>query len=361
MENKKEKGQINSTAVIAIIVIVAIVFGGIGYSLAPSSPNQEEVIDYVKNASENEVKEILGAVPNDVIEEVARNTFPMMIRDDLGRGVVISEKPDNIISLTPSVTEILFALGLDNKVIGVTEFCDYPPKVPKLVDNGEIEVVAGFTTTNTEKVVSLNPSLVVTAAGTSKDTINQLEKMGIPVLGIEGENLSDAISDIELVGRATGTLEKARDITQEMRKEMNRIVEKTSDIPKNERPKVFYEIGTNPIWTAGPETFIHEIINLAGGINVAENIDRQYSSLTAEEVITMNPGVFIIAVHGTEDPLSTVKSVKDRFEGIDAVEENRVNKLSPEEIDMFSRAGPRLINALGRMTNLLHPELDIPS
>ncbi len=361
LEIKREVGQVSTPVVIVIIVVVAIVFGGVGFSLAPSSPDQEEVIDYIKNASENEVKEILGVAPDNIVQEIARQTFPMVVKDDLDRKVVISEEPDNIISLAPSVTEVLFSLGLDNKVIGVTKFCDYPPKVPNLVDNGEIEIVSEITTTNTEKVVSLNPSLVITAAGTPMDTINQLERLGIPVVGIEGENISDVISDIRLVGRATGTIEKAQEMIQDMEKEMNKITQKTSGISEDQKPRVFYEVGTNPLWTAGPGTFIHEIINLAGGINVAENIGKQYSSITEEEIITMKPDVFVIAVHGTEVPLSTVSSVKGRFEGIDAVEENRVYKLSPKEIDMFSRPGPRLIDALGKMANLLHPEMDISS
>ncbi|KXB06560.1 hypothetical protein AKJ52_02050, partial [candidate division MSBL1 archaeon SCGC-AAA382C18] len=142
---------------------------------------------------------------------------------------------------------------------------------------------------------------------------------------------------------------------------MNSIVEKTNDIPSEEKPKVFYEVGTDPIYTVGPGTFIQEIIKLSGGVNAAENIKRKYSSMTAEDVIKMDPEVFVIAVHGSELPLSTVDSIKDRFKGIDAVKNDRIYKLSSQEINMFHRAGPRLIKALERMTEILHPGLDVNS
>ncbi len=357
----REKAQVSASAVIGITVIVAIAFAGIGYTLAPNSLNEDKVMEYMKEAPDNELREIISVVPETVINEEARKIFPMMIKDDLDRGVVISEKPDNIISLAPSVTETLFALGLDNKIIGVTEYCDYPPKVSGLVENGELEIVGGYTSVNTEKIVGLNPDLVVTAAGVSKDTIKQLEKMGISVVGIEGENISDVMSDIRLVGRITGTPEKAQEITQNMKSNKNEILNKIENISKGEKPKVFYMVGANPIYTVGPGTFIHEIINLAGGVNIAENIKMEYSSMTEEEIIDMNPDVFVIAVHGSELPLSTVDSVKDRFEGIDAVEENSVYKLSPGKIDVFHRAGPRLIEALEKMTSIVHPDLEISS
>ncbi|KXB06550.1 hypothetical protein AKJ52_02080, partial [candidate division MSBL1 archaeon SCGC-AAA382C18] len=194
---------------------------------------------------------MITVVPDKIINEKAQRIFPLIANDDLDRRVVVSEKPDKIISLAPSMTETLFALGLENKVIGVTEFCDYPPQVQKLVEDGKIEIVGGYSTVDTEKVVGLEPDLVLTAAGTSKDTINQLEKVGIPVVGVEGENIMDVLSDIKLVGRITGTLETAKELTDNMEEKMNSIVEKTNDIPSEEKPKVFYEVGTDPIYTVG--------------------------------------------------------------------------------------------------------------
>lgn len=353
---KKENGQISKPVVVGIVVIVAIAFGSLGYALAPTSPTKEKAGKYIQNASEEEIKDLLNNVPSSLIKERAKQIYPIAIEDDLGRDVIIPSKPKSIVSLAPSVTETLYALGLGGKVIGVTEYCDYPPKVPELVEKGELETVGGFATTNVEKVVDLNPDLVIGTAGVQTDAIHSLEKADIPIVTLEGNNIQDVISDIKLVGRITGTSEVAQAIAENMSEKEENILEKVSQTTK--RPKVFCEIGVNPIYTVAKGTFINEIINLAGGINIAENAESQYPIFSATKIVEANPDVFIIGVHGTELPLSSVEQVKNRFKTIDAAKNDRVYKLESQEINMLTRPGPRLVDALELMANMLHPNLN---
>lgn len=353
---EKDSGQVGMPVVMGIVVLVAIAFGSLGYALAPKAITKDKVMDYVKKAPEEDLKEILALVPDSVLKEEARGRFPVTVVDDLGRGVIVSERPQRLVSVAPSITETLFALGLESRIIGVTEHCDYPPKVTELVENGGLETVGGFATLSVEKIVSLQPDLVLGTTGVQEESVRRLDELGVTVIALEGDNIPDVVKDIELVGRVTGASARAEELAENMRSEMERIAEETETMPENRKPKVFYELGVEPIFTAGPGTFIHELIELGGGINIAENAGK-YSVFSVEKIVELNPDVYIIGVHGTELPLSTVEEVRNRFPKISAAKNGRVFKLTSSEVDMFVRAGPRLIQALRKMVLYLHPEL----
>lgn len=352
----RQLGQVGLPAVVGIIAVVAVAFGSLGYALAPRAVTKDDVKGYLEGATDEDVREILSVVPEKLLKERARKIFPAAVEDDLGRDVIIPERPERIVSLAPSITETLFALGLGNRVAGVTEYCDYPPEVPESVEGGELETVGGFATVNVEKVVDLEPDLIISTTGVQRDHLNRLEELGETVVALEGDNIPDVTEDIRLIGRMTGASQRAEAVAENMEDEMAEIVEKVGGLPQGRRPKVFYELGVEPLFTAGRGSFIHEIIELAGGRNIAEN-SGEYSAFSKEKIIESDPDVFVIGVHGSELSLSTVEGVEKRFAGIGAVEESRIYKLSPTEIDMFTRAGPRLIRALEKMARYLHPEL----
>jgi iron complex transport system substrate-binding protein len=267
-------------------------------------------------------------------------TPPQYFFDDLGRLVAINGTPQRIISLAPSNTEILFALGLGDKVVGVTDWCDYPPEAL------EKEKVGSYDTPDTEKIVALNPDLILVAYGTTMDVINNLVGLGLTVFGIKTTDLDDLLNDIRTIGEITDKELEAYALTSEMESKIEAIADATSEL--EERPRVFYIVWHDPLWTAGSGTFIHELIEKAGGVNICQNITG-YTTISIEEIVARNPEVIITsewsydwAINATE-LASTNASQTDRiYQGDD---------------DLVQRPSPRLVEGLEWFAHFIHPEI----
>lgn len=356
MKLREKRGQTNTITILGIAVIVAIVFTGVGYSLAPTTLTTNQVKEYMSDASQDEIREILETIPQEIIRGEVEVKYPMVIEDDLGREVIIEDVPETIVSLSPSITEILFALELDNEVVGVSEACDYPPEVNELLEKDEIEIAGPYAQPLvSEVIVDIDPDIVISAAGTPMDSINELEDIGVTFVGVESEDIAGVLETIELIGEITDTTEEAQEITGEMESEIDKITEITDTIPGENKPKVYYEIWE--LWTFGPETFGHEMIEKAGGVNVAENEGDKYPMLKEEILLEKNPEIFIT---GTDVRPST-GSVENDYPGIKAVEKDQVYLLEDEIRDIVSRPGPRITEAMKEMVKLLHPELELPT
>jgi iron complex transport system substrate-binding protein len=261
--------------------------------------------------------------------------------DDLGRLVAINGTPQRIVSLAPSNTEILFALGLGEKVVGVTDWCDYP------LEALEKEKVGSYDTPDIEKIVALNPDLVLVAYGTTMDVINNLVGLGLTVFGIKTTDLDDLLNDIRTVGEITDKEVEAQSVTSEMESRIQAVTNQTEEL--EEGPRVFYIVWHDPLWTAGSETFIHELIEKGGGVNICQNITG-YSTISIEEVVARNPEVIITSewsydwARNETGPLaSTNASQTDRiYQGND---------------DLVQRPGPRLVEGLEWFAYFIHPEI----
>jgi iron complex transport system substrate-binding protein len=267
-------------------------------------------------------------------------TPPQYFFDDLGRLVAINGTPQRIISLAPSNTEILFALGLGDKVVGVTDWCDYPPEAL------EKEKVGSYDTPDTEKIVALNPDLILVAYGTTMDVINNLVGLGLTVFGIKTTDLDDLLNDIRTIGEITDKELEAYALTSEMAVRIQAVTNQTEEL--EERPRVFYIVWHDPLWTAGSGTFIHELIEKAGGVNICQNITG-YTTISIEEIVARNPEVIITsewsydwAINATE-LASTNASQTDRiYQGDD---------------DLVQRPSPRLVEGLEWFAHFIHPEI----
>ncbi|MGB9791962.1 MAG: ABC transporter substrate-binding protein [Thermacetogeniaceae bacterium] len=271
---------------------------------------------------------------------------PVVIRDDSGAEVSIKGVPKRIVSLTPSNTEILFALGLGDRVVGVTTYCNYPPEAKKKPKIGDLQ-------TNVEKVVSLNPDLVVAKWTMNKDAVVKLRKLNIPVLCVEPESIAGVYHAIELIAKATGTMEKGEKLIAEMKSEIQKVQEKVAAIPQSKRLKVFIEIGDDPLYTAGSDTFVHELVSLAGGVNIAADI-KGYQMYNSETVVEKNPDVILAADSYYVD---VQKSIQKRpgWTSIEAVRKGRV--ITDIDPDLLSRPGPRSAEAVKAIAAALYPEL----
>lgn len=268
--------------------------------------------------------------------------------DSRGKEIVLEEEPRRIISLAPSNTEILFALGSDEEIVGITDYCDYPPE--KVAQE---EKIGGFATPNLEKIISLNPDIVFAASGVQKQAVEKLEELGVKVYVSEAETVEDLLNEIKNFGKITGRSQEAQDLIAVLDKRVKVIQEKTSNLPDNQRPKVFLEVWYDPLWTAPTRTLIYQIIELAGGRN-AVSIEGDWNQVTTvdpESVIDANPDVILLAFEGS-DP-----AVVYGLAGWGAVSAVSNRKVFPINPDIISRSSPRMIDALEQIAKILHPDL----
>lgn len=289
---------------------------------------------------------ILSSVVVNFSGAFATKNFPLTVTDDLGREVTIEKIPQRIISLSPSNTEILFALGLGDKVVGVTNFCNYPPEAKKK------EKIGGYSNPSLEKIIDLKPDLILASFGNPGKLIDQLQNLKLTVVGLNPKTIEDIFGSIELVGKITGEEEKASKLVKNLREKMERVTFITKNLTLKQKPRVLYIVWYKPLWTAGSGTFIDELIQKAGGVNIAGDLSG-WPKISLEVVIKKNPQIIIV---GEGHPRGLIKKVKaeSTLSGTDAFKNNKIFTI---DADVVSRTGPRIIDALEKMAKIIHPWL----
>ena len=279
----------------------------------------------------------------------AQQSPPGNIVDGLGRSVTIDKIPQRIVSLAPSNTEILFALGLGDKVVGVTEYCNYPQEAmtkPK---------VGGFSNVDIEKVVSLEPDLVLATHIHGKTVIPALEKLGLTVVALTPGSLNEVLDSITLVGKITGQSKEASKLINDLGTRIEAVADKTRNLSPDQKPRVFYITWHDPLMTAGTETLADDVISKAGGQNIAYDISGD-KAIDLETVIYRDPQVIVASVGmgaGEDLPWQYVQT-EPRLKITQALLNNRVYKIDG---DLIHRPGPRIVDALEQMAQFIHPEL----
>jgi len=280
---------------------------------------------------------LTGCTPS---EQIPPN--PECVFDDLGRLVCFNETPERIISLAPSNTEILFALGLGDKVVGVTDWCDYPPEAL------EKEKVGGTWPPDVEKILALQPDLVLASDANPSDIVTTLEGLELTVFGIKSIDLDDVLNDIRTVGEITDREVEAQVLTSEMVLGIQAVTNQTEELEQTLR--VFYLLDTwGGLWTVGQGTFVHELIEKGGGTNICQNLTG-YTTITLEEVITRNPEIIIAgewaydwAINAT-GPLGSTNA-------------SQTGRIYTCDDDLVQRPGPRLVEGLEWFAYFIHPEI----
>lgn len=284
------------------------------------------------------------------------------LTDDLGRSIDIASIPNRIISLAPSNTEILFALGLGSNVVGVTNYCNYPQEVNDRCDlpeesEGKItRVGAPFPGFSIETIASLEPDLVLGFGYTLPEYVPQLEGLGLTVVILGPEDIEGILADILFIGKVTGMDETAIALTNEMKVGIANVLVKTARA--NDCPTVFYEIdGTDPTkpWTAGPGSFVSALISLAGGENIGAGGPTQGFQISTEQILSVNPEIVILADVGWGVTPESV-AARTGWDQISAVVNGKIYPIDP---DLTSRPGPRIIQGLLEMARIIHPELEL--
>jgi iron complex transport system substrate-binding protein len=300
-----------------------------------------------------------GAVPltpgvPPVAMETADGGRNVTLTDDLGETVVIEGTPQRIISLAPSNTEILYALGLEDRVVAVTDYCDYPPET---VDK---PTVGGFSTVNIEKVIAMNPDLILAAPANTEEIIDRLRSLGLTVVTLDPQAIEDVLHEIELLGRVTGNEAEASALVGELRARIDAVAAGTGNL--TERPSVAHVIWYDPLWVSGRDTFQDEVITLAGGINAFGSLEG-WSIVSLEEFITTDPDYILVSSGsgmGQEgyDAVYNYIVNEPRLQNLDAVREGRVYVI---DADIVSRGGPRIVDALEEAAAILHGETQVPT
>ena len=274
------------------------------------------------------------------------SAFPLTITDASGAEIHLEKAPERLVSLAPSNTENAFALGLGSKVVGVTDWDNYPEEVK------EIEKIGGLEP-NIEKILSLEPDLVIAHVSANNKSIQPLRDAGLKVLALpDSKNFDGVYEALRMLGKATGTQDKAEEVIQQMEQKKAAITAKVADLSEKEKVKVWVEVSPD-LYTAGRGTFIDDLIRLAGGINVAAE-EEGWVQLSEEQVIAAQPDVIITTYGGyeTEKPSEQIRARK-AWADLPAVKENRIYDLNS---DLVSRPGPRLVEGLEQVAKCLYPE-----
>ena len=277
-------------------------------------------------------------------------TFPVEMTDQAGRVVRIEKIPEKIISLAPSNTEIVYALGLEDRLVGVTEYCDYPEAAK------EKPLIGGFSTVDIEKVVEIQPDLILATNIHKDEVLPQLERLGLTVLTLDPKTVDEILEAINLIGWFTGKKEEASHLVTEMENRIKAVTDKTLALPDAQRPAVFYILWHDPLRTVNAEARIHELIVKSGGMNIAEDLEGDYPTMSLEAVLMANPQVIIAGSgHGTGENLPFQFALTEpRLAEVEARRNGRVYEI---DADLTSRPAPRIVDGLEKLAEFIHPEL----
>lgn len=275
--------------------------------------------------------------------KVDESKFSVTITDSTGETITLDKKPERIVSMAPSTTEIVAALGAEDKLVGRTKYCNYPESILKLPE------VGGTKDPNVEKIIELQPDLVVGSTHVSQEVIDKLREDGIPTVFVnEQENFEGTYSAIEKIAQLIGEEDKAKEIVNAMKKKVEDTTKKVEEVATGEKLKVYYAVGFGDYdSTAGGDTFIGEIITLSGGNNIAQDV--QGWSYSKEKIVENDPDIIIVPA-GMKESLETADFYKD----LRAVKDGNVFEI---DRDMISRQGPRVADAFEEMAKIINPEM----
>ena len=268
-----------------------------------------------------------------------------LLIDEIGRKVKVSNAPKKIISLAPSITEILFALELDEEILAVTDFCNYPNAALTKTKIG------GFVNPSIEMILSLKPDLVIaTRDGNRRETIQRLNDLGLSVYVINPKGFDGVMMTIQHIGEVVGRRDEARNIVTMMRTKKENTLALTQSLPK---PKVFFQVGEAPIITVGRETLANDLIHLAGGRSISENEAISYPHYSIETIMLKSPEVIVISsMESKRDYLNSVKKWQN-WKSIPAVKKNAIYVVDSNLVD---RPSPRIGEGLETIVRMIHPE-----
>ena len=275
---------------------------------------------------------------------LAAPAHALSVRDMLGREVTLAAPPARIVSLVPSVTEILFALGAEDRLVGVTDFCDYPPAARRKPR------VGGMLTPSLEVIAALRPDLVVaTTEGNREETFAQLRRLGVPVYLVAAHHLADVWDAIARLGALTGREAAAGPLLAGLRARVRAVEQAVAPRP---RPRVLYVLWPEPLIVPGRESLVTELIGIAGGRSISASEGTDYPRFALEAAVARAPEVILLANHSASaGPID-----RERWRGLTSVPAIHAGRLHAVDGDLLHRYGPRVVDGLERLARAIHPE-----
>lgn len=278
-----------------------------------------------------------------------KDAFPVTITDAMDNKVTIKEKPEKIVSLAPSNTEIAFALDAGQRMVGVSDFDDYPKEA------ADIEKIGGQKF-NVEKIISLKPDLVLafeSNAKNSKDGLDQIRDAGIQVIVVQSaSSFDDVYQSIGRIAEATGTKNKGTEIVDGMKAKISDIKDKAADIPKKDQVKVWAEVAPPPdVYTTGSGTFMNEMLDIIHAKNIAAD-KKGWAKYSPEEAVNQKPDVIVMTYQADNGTKSVLK--RDGWQNVPAVKQKRVYNV---DSDLVSRSGPRLVEGVEELAKAIYPDV----
>ncbi|MGD0124682.1 MAG: cobalamin-binding protein [Terriglobia bacterium] len=265
------------------------------------------------------------------------------VKDQTSRMVNLPENPHRLVSLAPNITEIVYALGLGDELVGDTDNCDFPPQATSKPHVGTM------VNPSLERIVALKPDLALgTPEANRRETADQLERLGIPVYGVTANTLEGTLASIEDLGKVLGRAAEATRLVAEMQARIDRIENRIKGQPE---PKALFVVWYRPLITIGPHTFIADVIRAAGGVPIGENLKGEWPRLTLEELLPLDPDVILFPK--TESFSPSLKEFRGLpgWKDLRAVKDGRMYFVS----ETIERSGPRLVDAMEELANILHP------
>lgn len=275
-------------------------------------------------------------------------SYPFTFTDDLGRNVTLSKAPQRIVSLVPSATEIVFAVGAGDKVVGVTRYDVYPPELVDKVKAGTVVSVGGGFDPDIEKITALKPDIILVdgPSHVGSKPLTKLKELGFTIVALNANSIEGVLKDIGLVGKIVGNTPQADKVIATMNAKINFVVSKTSNAPK---VKVYIENWPDPLFSVGPGSLQNEMVEKSAGINILSDLTGS-RQVNAEAVIERNPDVIIMFHNQT-----SIDDLKKRpgWDQINAVKNNKVFQSTAYE----GAPNPRIADSLQKMAKFIHPEL----
>jgi iron complex transport system substrate-binding protein len=326
---------------LSILLGITVALSAAGCGNANKTPGNGELVEPPKAG---------GAKQEGQVPAPAKATaYPFIVKDATGKEFTFEKAPERIVSISPSETETLFALGLGDRIFGVSDVCDYPAEALKKPKMGSI------VKPNEEALLASNADVVVTGVSMKTPAVEQLRSLKVNVFKVEPKTMDDVMSNMLLFGQIFNKQDQAEKLVAAMKADRQKVTDAVKDLKPEEKKRVLMEFA--PGWTVGKDEFMDELITLSGGINIYGDT-KSYSQLNEEKVIAANPQVILYPLNMIDDKSKKTldQIIKERggWEKIDAIKNNKVVGVDK---DIISRAGPRMTQALVDIAKGIYPEL----
>ena len=275
--------------------------------------------------------------------------FETVAIDRLNRTVYFTAVPQRIVSLSPSTTELLFAIGAGNQLVGATEHCNYPSGAAKLkrVGGGTLQGISR------ETILSLSPDLILCKWDSHQPLIAPFERFKIPIMAVCPDTLAELYEEATLLGRVTGHMSEASELVENMKRRVVALTSWVDSVPMDQRRRAFYEVWDEPLMTAGPKSFIGEMLAMGGMKNIFSDATVLYPRISDEVVLDRDPEVILApSTHRAQVSLDILAN-RQGWDRITAVRNRQVFLIDGDQV---SRCGPRMLNALEEMIRAVYPE-----